>query len=319
MFYRHRRRSVARCTNLPAQSARKLTRNFTKRTKHFVRSGFVTPNHEITSIKSINLEAAANNAVINKNGSLGSTRNCQDGGETTTNNPTVEASGGGYLAKKVFGQTLSTFSNGTPTSEKYQFTTTQSEDSAAHIKTLETRKSHQKPSTPECLFSNGKKSASSNRAGDTLESVAGPYYLNMRSNIGGLGKQTAPQQQQLKPRSPTEYSARLSNSSKKPTCDSSKKDHTSSCAISISSCDKHSNDMKNYSKKSTMSTIHSISDCDVKPSIANGITNRNGSSPNQIKRQGNFFCEFGKFKNLPAPKHLVAAGLPGNHSQMNKL
>lgn len=361
MFYRHRRRSSGRCTDLPAQSARKLTRNLTKRTKHFVRSNFITPSHDITSVKSINLDTSTNTLVTSPGSSA---LNCQDVvRETTSNKPIVEgnhlasdsaanSSVGGYLSKKAFGQTLSTFANGTPISEKYQFTTTQSESSSADIKTLNTRlqkASYLKSlvSAPECLLSGCKKS-SSNRAGDSSDSggggggggvgvEAGGAYLNVRnrSNNLGHGNQALQQfQQQLKPRSPTEYSYRLSDSSKKFTCDNSNKkhgsplkDHPIACGISNSSCDKHS-DGKNYSKKSTMSTIQSVSDCDTKSSIGNTVV-ANGNSPVLIKRQSNFACNFGKFNNLPAPKQLVASSLHGiedrnrgssdNHSQIDKL
>lgn len=360
MFYRHRRRSSGRCTDLPAQSARKLTRNLTKRTKHFVRSNFITPSHDITSVKSINLDTSTNTPVTPSGSSA---LNCRDVvGETTSNNPTFEgnhrasdsagnSSVGGYLSKKAFGQTLSTFANSTPISEKYQFTTTQSESSSADIKTLNTRvqkASYLKSliSTPECLLS-GSKKTSSIRAGDSSDGSsgggggggvgAGGAYLNVRnrSNNLGQGKQALQQfQQQLKPRSPTEYSYRLSDSSKRLTCDNSNKkhgsplkDHPIACGIANNSCDKHS-DVKNYSKKSIMSTIQSVSDCDTKSSIGNTVV-ANGNSPNLIKRQSNFACNFGKFNNLPAPKHLVASSLHGiedrnrgssdNHSQIDKL
>lgn len=357
MFYRHRRRSSGRCTDLPAQSARKLTRNLTKRTKHFVRSNFITPNHDITSIKSINLDTSASTSIKSPSSSA---PNCQDvignlklsnqivdGNHRVSSGVADDSNIGGYLSKKAFGQTLSSFANSTPISEKYQFTTTQSDDSAADIKTLNTRlqkASYLKSliSAPESLISGCKKSQTTNRACESSDAGGGAYYLNVgnRTNNLGNGKQALQQiQPQLKPRSPIEYSCGLSNSSKKPTPDSTKnhgshlKDHPSKFGISANSCDKHS-DGKNYSKKSTMSTIQSVSDCDSKPSIiSSSATNSNGiNSPNQIKRQSNFVCNFGKFNNLPAPKHLVASSLPGledrtnrcssssdNHSQIDKL
>lgn len=355
MFYRHRRRSSGRCTDLPAQSARKLTRNLTKRTKHFVRSNFITPNHDITSIKSINLDTSTNNSV--KSPSSGAS-NCQNMiGDIKSKNQIVDINHrasnicaddsniGDYLSKKAFGQTLSSFANSTPISEKYQFISAQVEDSAADIKTLNTRlqkASYLKSliSAPESLLPGCKKSQTSNRTCESSDGGGGAFYLNVRnrSHNLGQGKQTPQQiQHQSKPRSPTEYSCRISNSSKKPACDNTKnhgsplKDHPASGLVSASACDRYS-DGKNYSKKSIMSTIQSVSDCDSKSSGSNAVNLNEISSPNQTKRQSNFVCNFSKFNNLPAPKHLVASSLPGmdeqranrgspsdNHSQIDKL
>lgn len=187
MIYRHRRRSVGRCADLPSRSRL----NLTQRTKHFVRSNFVNPG-DVSSIKSVNglnsggsssssttsssknihkrsltsnskssAKGKANNLADHQKGSSDEVR-MGSPATTTTSNRTSENR---YLSKqKPFGQpSLSTFNTNPQSvvgggSDKYHFSSNSSKqsaetvtDSATDIKTLNTRL--QKPPYLKSLIS----------------------------------------------------------------------------------------------------------------------------------------------------------------------
>lgn len=212
MIYRHKRRSVGRCADLPSRSRL----NLTQRTKHFVRSNFVNPG-DVTSIKSVNgLDSGGSSSSprsIQKrslpsqgkvNGLLNGKKSseCEMRIGSPATNSARTASENRYLAKKPFGQpSLSTF-NTTPqlvaNSDKYHFSSNSSKqssetvtDSATDIKTLNTRL--QKPpylksliSTPDCLLWNKRQQAQSNASNrsdcDTETGTA--FDLNIRNRPG---------------------------------------------------------------------------------------------------------------------------------------
>lgn len=332
MIYRHKRRSIGRCGDLPTRSPRKLTRNLTQRTKHFVRANFVNPN-DVTSIKSINVDNtnASASGSATKSSALNTTEGNLNGQSADPmSNPASDACNRvGYLNKKTFGQSLSTFNN-TPMSGKYQFTTqSSSEDSAADIKTLNTRiqkTSYLKTliSSPECfLLGKNKNKPPVNQAEST---DSGAYYLNVRNknaNNHGLFS-TEHNKRTARPTSPsggesssTSCHRLVSDSNtKKSSANQSEKSYQTQSSSESLSCGKHSNFPLN--RKSIMSTIHSISDDGSKTSAAAQC-----NSPSQLKSatsaQAAMLGRLSKLNNnLPAPKHLMAAFPINNLEDLTK-
>lgn len=171
MIYRHKRRSVGRCADLPSRSRL----NLTQRTKHFVRSNFVNPG-DVTSIKSVNGinsggSSSSSESIRNNNNSknsrggrltaatnIGKVANLRDRvhqknspemriGSPATNSTRTGASENRYnnLAnnnnniKKPFGQpSLSTFNTnpqlmGANSSDKYHFSSNSSKQSSETV------------------------------------------------------------------------------------------------------------------------------------------------------------------------------------------
>lgn len=341
MIYRHRRRTVGRCADLPGRSARKLTRNLTQRTKHFVRANFVNPN-DVTSIKSINMDSAGNSTSGGPNkkppgvGLKATPAACGNGTNTNDDHPMNNNSASdrvGYLTKKTFGQSLSTF-NQTPLSEKYHFTTqSSSEDSAADIKTLNTRlqkTSYLKSliSSPECLLLGKSKNKTPVNQAESTDS--GAYYLNVRNKTANSHNMLMSEDSKQRARATSPSGGESSStschrlvgsspsSSNKKTNNLSEKSYNTQSSSNdplSSSCGKHTNFLSN--RKSIMSTIHSISDDGSKTSAAPQC-----SSPDQPKSttsgQNSMMSRLGKLNNnLPAPKHLIAA-FPINHPNLDE-
>lgn len=174
---------MGRCSNLAGRSRL----NLTQRTKHFVRSNFVSPS-DVSSIKSINLSSDSSTLKAAA-GEIKESQAASGKGRIRESGPTRLNSGAErYTATKSFaggGKCLSTFNGNSAANEKCH-DRGHHDEPATDIKTLNTRL--QKPSYLKSLISSPAAAAAASESRKKRPSNAdgipagapGSHYLNIK-------------------------------------------------------------------------------------------------------------------------------------------